>query len=119
VRCLTPRHSPANSALPLAQAIGWAAAPDSDNYLTPDYRSVDTTPCYVSMGGAGFIYPARARASKGYGEGDKVRTELDFIASRVRFWVNDELVADAAWEGGDVAYPAIASQGPNVDCLVK
>ena len=100
------------------QAIGWAAATDSDKYLTPDYRS-SKEPHYVSMGGAGFIYPSKASALKGYGEGDSVRTEIDMIANRVRFWVNDELVGETPWEGGDVAYPAISSQGPAVDCRVQ
>jgi hypothetical protein len=71
------------------------------------------------MGGAGFIYPSKASALKGYGEGDSVKTEIDFIANRVRFWVNDELVGETPWEGGDVAYLAISSQGPSVDCRVQ
>jgi hypothetical protein len=70
------------------------------------------------MGGAGFIYPSKASALKGYGEGDSVKTEIDFLANRVRFWVNDELVGETPCKGGDVAYPVISIQVPAVDCRV-
>ena len=45
-------------------AIGFSATrPPSDTYLIPDYYSGGD---YVSMGGAGFIYPMRDSASRGY-----------------------------------------------------
>jgi len=36
------------------------------------------------MGGAGFIYPAKSRASRGYSEGDTVRTQIDFENDLIR-----------------------------------
>mmetsp|Transcript_40375 Transcript_40375/g.59447 ORF Transcript_40375/g.59447 Transcript_40375/m.59447 type:complete len:154 (+) Transcript_40375:140-601(+) len=99
-------------------AIGWCSATECDKYLTPDYRS-SAHPHYVSIGGAGYIYPSKNRASKGYGEGDTVRTEIDFANNLVRFWVNGDHVGETPWNGGDVAYAAISSQGNRVDCHIS
>ena len=54
-------------------AIGYIfTKPPVSKYMTPDYINGQG---YISMGGAGFIYPSKSRASSGYGKGDVVKVE--------------------------------------------
>jgi hypothetical protein len=104
-------------------AIGWAASADSSAYLTPEFRPTASDASYVSFGGAGFVYPARRRGARGYGEGDTVRAELDLAdgsaAGAVRFFVNGDAAGEALWRGGAAAFPAVSSEGGGVQCEVR
>lgn len=85
-------------------------------YLTPDY--VDHKD-YLSMGGAGFIYPKRKRASRGYAIGDIVECSLDFSSNEVIFYVNGEEVGkDQIPLDANYAYPTISCEGGDVDAIV-
>ncbi|KAG2449061.1 hypothetical protein HYH02_005810 [Chlamydomonas schloesseri] len=84
-------------------AVGFMETPRNE-YMTPDYLRGG----YVSYGGAGFIYPAKAMSRASYGEGDTIRCELDWAAARVTFWVNGREAGSAAWRGGSEAYPAVS-----------
>lgn len=58
-------------------AVGFTESP-AEEYMTPDYRRDRG---YISMGGAGFIYPAKAMSRATYGEGDTVgRTPICRVA---------------------------------------
>ncbi|KAG2495573.1 hypothetical protein HYH03_006173 [Edaphochlamys debaryana] len=72
--------------------------------MTPDYLSSG----YVSYGGAGFIYPAKAMSRATYTQGDRVTATLCFDSRRVTFAVNGREAGSAPWRGGDEAYPAIS-----------
>eukprot|EP00198_Chlamydomonas_reinhardtii_P000226 XP_001689561.1 predicted protein [Chlamydomonas reinhardtii] len=73
-------------------------------YMTPDYLRAG----YVSYGGAGFIYPAKAMSRASYGEGDTISCQLDFDAGRVTFFVNGQEAGGAPWRGAAEAYPAVS-----------
>jgi SPRY domain len=92
-------------------AIGFATAqPPSNTYMTPDYYRGSVS--YISMGGAGFIYPAKSRATGGYKEGDRVSVEVDFSSNTVTFSVNGRVVATAPWPStAKEAYPFISCEG--------
>lgn len=94
-------------------AVGYMAEP-STRYMTPDYLPKG----YVSMGGAGFIYPASRQSGSSYGEGDTVRVELDWDAGEVRFAVNGRAAGKAAWTGSDVAFPAVSMHPGQLELLV-
>lgn len=104
-------------------AIGWSASVDSTAYLTPEFRPSASDTSYASFGGAGFLYPARRRGARGYGEGDTVRAELDLTdggsGGAVRFFVNGDAAGEAPWRGGAAAFPAISSDGGRVRCEVR
>ncbi|GLC46755.1 hypothetical protein PLESTB_001344700 [Pleodorina starrii] len=85
-------------------ALGFLEQPRSE-YMTPDYL---TGGGYVSYGGAGFIYPAKAMSRATYTEGDTVRCELCFDSKRVTFWVNGSQAGSAPWRGPSQAYPAVS-----------
>ncbi len=100
-------------------AVGFSSDPPIATYLTPSYTSGRGSP-YVSMGGAGFIYPATMVSGSSYGRGDSVRCEVDFEASSVSFYVNGVAAGPAvAWEGGEKAYPSVSSEGGVVECIVS
>lgn len=63
---------------------------------------------YVSFGGAGYIYPAKASAKRGYAEGDRIKCQLDWEKQHVEFFVNAQQVGIGDWDGSDVAFPAIS-----------
>lgn len=113
-------------AMPIKQArtaLGFTAQP-LETYLTPSCTAGAGQPGhaagYVSMGGAGFIYPASVASGSRYGEGDTVRCEVDFDARTVAFFVNGEAAGGAMeWVHGDSAYPAISSEGGTVKCAVR
>ena len=108
-------------AMPIKQArtaVGFMAQP-LETYLTPSYTEAQAGG-YVSMGGAGFIYPASVASGSRYGEGDTVRCEVDFDARTIAFFVNGEAAGGAVeWVHGDAAYPAISSEGGTVKCMVR
>ena len=113
-------------AMPIKQArtaVGFVAQP-LETYLTPSYTDPTGQPGqapagYVSMGGAGFIYPVSVAAGSRYGEGDTVRCEVDFDARTIAFFVNGEAAGGAVeWVHGDAAYPAISCEGGTVKCTV-
>ncbi|KAG1653950.1 hypothetical protein FOA52_002847 [Chlamydomonas sp. UWO 241] len=102
-------------AMPTKQArtaIGFSADPELATYMTPTYSPGLSS--YISMGGAGFIYPAGASSSGRYGEGDTLRCEVDFSARTVSFSVNGQRVGSAPWRHGEAAWPAISSEGGTV-----
>ena len=53
-------------------AIGYSTK-EISLYMTPDYVRTADHGGYVSMGGAGYIYPLRLSAARGYSEGDEVK----------------------------------------------
>ncbi|PNW88394.1 hypothetical protein CHLRE_01g027500v5 [Chlamydomonas reinhardtii] len=84
-------------------AVGFMETPRQE-YMTPDYLRAG----YVSYGGAGFIYPAKAMSRASYGEGDTISCQLDFDAGRVTFFVNGQEAGGAPWRGAAEAYPAVS-----------
>lgn len=100
-------------------AIGFSAVqPPVDTYLIPDYYPGGD---YISMGGAGFIYPMRNSASRGYKEGDLITVQLDFTAGTIAFSVNGAHVGSSPWpsitsDSSKVeAYPFISCEGGLLD----
>lgn len=92
-------------------AIGFSAVqPPEDTYLTPDFYSGGE---YISMGGAGFIYPLKSSASKGYREGDTVTVQLDFTSGVISFSVNGDNVGSTPWhfENTREVFPFISCEG--------
>lgn len=104
--------------LPVKQArtaIGFTAEP-YDTYLTPSYSKRGSR--YVSMGGAGFIYPEARASGSSYGEGDVIKCEINFSSSTVAFFINGRPAGTAPWNHGSSAYPSISSEGGPVVCSV-
>jgi hypothetical protein len=66
----------------------------SDTYLIPGYYSGSQ---YISMGGAGFMFPLRTSASRGYKDGDLVTVQLDFPAGTITFSLNGVQVGATPW----------------------
>jgi hypothetical protein len=99
-------------------AIGYIfTKPPVSKYMTPDYINGQG---YISMGGAGFIYPSKSRASSGYGKGDVVKVEIDWIQNSIRFYVNNNIVGTKNIDSSiDIAYPGISSEGGVVECIVS
>lgn len=94
-------------------AIGFLSKPVGE-YMTPDYLT-DPTIKYVSIGGAGYIYPNRKSASRGYQNGDSVTSAIDFQQNKVSFMVNDKLVGTADWSPtNDNAYFSISCEPGDV-----
>jgi hypothetical protein len=91
----------------------------STNYLTPSYDPSNSQ--YVSMGGAGFIYPKSTLSRGKYGAGDSVCIKLDWDAQEVTFAVNDGPVCGKTTLDPSVnfAYPSISSEGGEVVCEVR
>ena len=109
-------------------AIGWVFQdPPTDQYLTPEYikpsssSSGDSgTEAYISMGGAGFIYPSKQRASRGYAVTDTIETTLDFSSNEVSFKVNGQVVYTATISPHiELAYPTISSDGGEVVAIAS
>lgn len=82
--------------------------PTSTSYLTPSYGMTDG---YVSMGGAGFIYPVTKGTECRYGEGDWIKVELDWTSRRLIFKTSNGQEAEEAWPYGNDAFLAISSEG--------
>ncbi len=96
-------------------ALGYMGMPEpSTRYMTPDYLAKG----YASMGGAGFLYPAKATGTATYGEGDTVRCELDFDEGKVFFSVNGKSAGQLPWTGSPVAWPAISVFPGDLDATV-
>ena len=100
-------------------AIGFSAVqPPTDTYLIPDYY---TGGQYISMGGAGFLYPMKTSASRGYKEGDLVTVRLDFSAGTITFSVNGVQVGSTPWPSSSTdqsilcAYPFVSAEGGLLD----
>ena len=94
-------------------AIGFLSRPVNE-YMTPDYLT-DSTIQYVSMGGAGYIYPTRKSALRGYQNGDSVTTAIDFQQNKVSFAVNEKLVGTVDWNPTcDDAYFSISCEPGDV-----
>jgi hypothetical protein len=109
-------------ALPVKErrtAIGFSFGNPEANYLTPTYVQHHN---YISMGGAGFIYPMTVNCGTGYGEGDQVSCSIFPTERRVMFHVNDIKVYDAVlpptYNNLDVIYPTISSEGGVVEAKV-
>ena len=100
-------------------AIGFSATqPPIDTYLIPDYYSKRD---YISMGGAGFLYPMRTSASRGYKEGDLVTVQLNFSNAIISFFVNGDPVGSTPWPSSppsvniEEAYPFVSCEGGLLD----
>eukprot|EP00199_Chlamydomonas_sp_CCMP681_P005067 CAMPEP_0119116260 /NCGR_PEP_ID=MMETSP1180-20130426/52186_1 /TAXON_ID=3052 ORGANISM="Chlamydomonas cf sp, Strain CCMP681" /NCGR_SAMPLE_ID=MMETSP1180 /ASSEMBLY_ACC=CAM_ASM_000741 /LENGTH=111 /DNA_ID=CAMNT_0007105387 /DNA_START=97 /DNA_END=432 /DNA_ORIENTATION=- len=99
-------------------ALGWMAAPLTNDYMTPTYSASAN---YISMGGAGFIYPACRPGGSKYGQSDIIRTEIDLDEQgkgTVRFFVNGAPAGEADWKLG-AAYPAFSCEHGEVVCEVS
>ena len=99
-------------------AIGYIfTKPPISSYMTPDYINGQG---YISMGGAGFIYPSKSRASSGYGKGDSVNVEIDWNQNLIKFYVNNNVVGTKNFDSTiNFAYPGISSEGGVVECNVS
>jgi len=89
-------------------------------YLTPTYSATFNN--YISMGGAGFIYPGTRSSGSRYGEGDKVTIDLNWDTREATFSVNDRSVGTQKIDASinlDVAWPSISSEGGLVVCKVN
>jgi hypothetical protein len=95
-------------------ALGFLEQPRAE-YMTPDYLSGAG---YVSYGGAGFIYPAKAMSKATYTEGDSVKCEVCFDSGRVTFWVNGSLAGSAPWRGPAAAYPSVSVFPGDLECNI-
>lgn len=100
-------------------AIGFSGSqPPIDTYLIPDHYSGGG---YISMGGAGFLYPMRTSASRGYKEGDLVTVQLNFSAAIISFFVNGDPVGSTPWPSSSLtaaeegAYPFVSCEGGLLD----
>eukprot|EP01036_Dinobryon_divergens_P027382 gene27382-36149_t len=106
-------------------AIGWVFQdPPTEQYLTPDYVKPSSTSSgteeYISMGGAGFIYPSKRRASKGYAVMDTIETTLDFSSNEISYAVNGQVVHTIPIPSHiDLAYPTISSDGGEVVAIAS
>jgi len=109
-------------------AIGWIFQdPPTTKYLTPDHVNIQplstsssNEATYISMGGAGFIYPSKRRASRGYAVNDTVETTLDFSSNEVSFSVNGQVVYTTTLSPQiDFAYPTISSDGGEVVAIAS
>ena len=98
-------------------AVGFIADSSLDFYLTPTYITKSGA-AYVSMGGAGIIYPEKVSQGSSYGVGDTVRCTIDFDERVVEFAVNGHSGVRAKWVHGAIAFPAISSAGGDVECEV-
>jgi len=91
-------------------AIGFIFNLPFATYMTPTYSSEKAN--YLSMGGAGFIYPKTRSAKRGYGEGDTVGVKVDWESNKVVFSVNGSVVGDETFSADvDAMYPSISSEG--------
>jgi len=103
-------------------AIGYCfRSPPITTYLTPDYTTTTSSSAdYISYGGAGFIYPIKARASKGYGNGDTITTTIDWDSNTITYTVNNTIVYSSSISSSiNIAYPCISSEGGIVDVSVS
>lgn len=109
-------------------AIGFMGMePPDERYMTPDYITATSSGSsgtakggYVSMGGAGFIYPFRTQTGVKYGQGDSIRCVLDFDTRIVTFAVNGVQAGTGKLpDGCDGVYAAISSEGGLVVCDTK
>ena len=109
-------------------AIGWIFQdPPTTKYLTPDHVNIEplstsssNEATYISMGGAGFIYPSKSRASRGYAVTDTVETTLDFSSCEISFSVNGQVVYTTTLSAEiDFAYPTISSNGGEVVAIAS
>ena len=90
-------------------AVGLRASSESTSqYLTPSYEMSEG---YVSMGGAGFIYPSSRATGCRYGEGDSIEIEVDWMTRMVFFRTSNGQEAQEEWLYGDSAFLAISSDG--------
>ena len=95
-------------------AIGFSSTqPPTDTYLIPDYYSGNG---YISMGGAGFIYPMRTSASRGYKEGDTVTAQINFEAAMITFSVNGARVGSSPWPSKESSSSLIEEAYPFISC---
>lgn len=97
-------------------AIGFQFSnPPSTNYLTPSYDPSNAN--YISMGGAGFVYPTSKMSKGRYGENDEISLSLDWTNAQVQFKVNDRIVATEPISSTyEVAFPSISTEGGGVVC---
>lgn len=104
-------------------AIGFMGMePPDERYMTPDFiPSVSSGSSvkggYVSMGGAGFIYPSRTQTGCPYGQGDSIRCVIDYDSRLVSFSVNGVHAGAAKLPAScDGVYASVSSEGGLVVC---
>jgi hypothetical protein len=78
---------------------------------TTEYMRDDPIPeTHVSFGGAGWIHPKEIAASGKYGQGDRVKVEVDFNAQKIKFYVNGSCVGEDEWKIPQ-SFPAVSFDG--------
>ena len=94
-------------------AVGFMSEGQTTEYM----RDKPIGEVFVSMGGAGWIHPHETATRKKYSQGDRVKVEVDFELSVVRFYVNSEYAGEAVWEPKQ-ALPAVSCDGGPCDLEV-
>jgi hypothetical protein len=94
-------------------AVGFQFADPVDTYLTPAHTPAAAA-SYVSLGGAGFCYPAGASVGLRYSEGDKVALALDWASNTLTFTVGARHAAVPIPPQAAFAYPSLSVEGGEV-----
>ena len=98
-------------------AVGFQFGDPVDTYLTPAHTPAATA-SYVSLGGAGFCYPAGASVGLRYSEGDTVALLLDWEANTLTFSVGAKTATVPIPPHAAVAYPSLSVEDGEVEAEV-
>ena len=105
---------------PCKMAIGYSFSQDDNErkkYMTPSYTSEGK---YISMGGAGFVYPMTKQTGGTYKEGDTVEVAIDFIASVISFSVNNREITRVDFPSNVAhVYPSVSSEPGEIEIELK
>ena len=77
---------------------------------------------FVSFGGAGFMHPQEITTEKGYGQGDKVKVQIDFRKppkERIEFLVNEKVVGVTNWSHEQAYFALSVDANGEADFDVK
>ena len=77
---------------------------------------------FVSFGGAGFMHPQEITTEKGYGQGDKVKVQIDFRKppkERIEFLVNEKVVGVTSWSHEQAYFALSVDANGEADFDVK
>jgi alpha-ketoglutarate-dependent taurine dioxygenase len=94
-------------------AVGFQFADPVGTYLTPAHTPAAAA-SYVSLGGAGFCYPAGASVGLRYSEGDKVALALDWATNTLTFTVGARHATVPIPPQAAVAYPSLSVEDGEV-----
>lgn len=103
-------------------AVGFMSEPLASHvpYLTPSHGMTEG---YVSMGGAGFVYPASRATNCRYREGESLEIMMDWSTRVVCFRTSNSegqlQEARVAWPYGDSCFLAISSEGGPVTAEIQ